>query len=253
MNLAHLLLAALAAAVAAAINSAAGGGSFVSFPTLVFLGVPPIMANATNSVAMWIGGAGSIGAYRDMLAHPSKHTRAALAVALLGGVTGALLLLRTPPKTFSAIVPWLLLFATVLFACGPLLRKLFPAGQRGEGVTEIPYGALVPMFFVSVYGGFFGGGQGFLMLALLAITGMIDVQRANALKIIVSFVNNGVPLIPFIVAGVLAWPYAIAMSVGALAGGYYGGRLVRRIPNEPLRWGIVALGVVMTVVFFRRG
>ena len=250
MNPAGLVLAAGAAAVAAAINSAAGGGSFVSFPALVFLGVPPIGANATNAVAMWVGGAGSIGGYRDLLEHPSPKTRAALATCLVGGVAGGLLLLRTPPQAFSAIIPWLLLFSTVLFALGPLLLRL---RGGGEPVREIPYAGLVPLFFVSVYGGFFGGGQGFLLLALFTLLGFTDLQRANALKIVLSFVNNGVPLIPFVIARALTWDAAGAMCVGALAGGYYGAKLVRRVPPEPLRWFIVGLGAVMTVVFFRRG
>ncbi len=250
MNGGALALAAGAAAVAAAINSAAGGGSFVSFPTLVFLGVPPIGANATNSVAMWVGGAGSIGGYRDLLEHPSARTRAALLTCLLGGVAGGLLLLRTPAKAFSAAIPWLLLFATLLFALGPLLLKL--RGGRGGAVREIPYAGLVPLFFVSVYGGFFGGGQGFLLLALFVLLGFADLQRANALKIVLSFVNNGVPLIPFVLARVVTWDAAAAMCGGALVGGYYGAKVVRRIPPEPLRWTIVALGAVMTVVFFRR-
>ncbi len=247
------MLAAGAAAVAAAVNSAAGGGSFISFPTLVFLGVPPIGANATNSVAMWVGGAGSIGGYRDLIEHPSAQTRAALLVCLLGGVTGGLLLLHTPPRAFSAIVPWLLLFSTLLFALGPLLLRLRGGGQPARETREIPYPGLVPLFFVSVYGGFFGGGQGFLLLALFVLLGFTDLQRANALKIVLSFVNNGVPLIPFVLARALTWDAAGAMCVGALAGGYYGAKLVRRIPPQPLRWFIVALGVVMTVVFFRRG
>lgn len=250
MNAGGLALAAGAAAVAAAINSAAGGGSFVSFPTLVFLGVPPIGANATNSVAMWVGGAGSIGGYRDLLERPTARTRAALLTCLLGGVTGGLLLLRTPAKTFSASIPWLLLFSTLLFVLGPLLLKL---GGRSRAVDEIPYGGLLPLFFVSVYGGFFGGGQGFLLLALFVLLGFTDLQRANALKIVLSFVNNGVPLIPFVIARAVTWDAAGAMCAGALVGGYYGAKLVRRIPPEPLRWTIVALGAVMTVVFFRRG
>jgi uncharacterized membrane protein YfcA len=245
-----LVLAAGAAAVAAAINSAAGGGSFVSFPTLVFLGVPPIGANATNSVAMWVGGAGSIGGYRDLLEHPSAQTRAALLTCLLGGVTGGLLLLHTPAKTFSAAIPWLLLFSTLLFALGPLLLRL---GGRSRAVRELPYAGLLPLFFVSVYGGFFGGGQGFLLLALFVLLGFTDLQRANALKIVLSFVNNGVPLIPFVIARAVTWDAAAAMCAGALVGGYYGAKLVRRIPPAPLRWTIVALGAVMTVVFFRRG
>ena len=251
MSPAGLAIAAAAAAAGAAVNSAAGGGSFISFPTLVFLGVPPITANATNSVAMWLGGAGSIGGYRDLLEHPTVRVRWMLAVCVLGGVTGALLLLRTPPAAFSAIIPWLLLFSTLLFAAGPLIRRL-TGGADADDVREPPYWALVPLFFCSVYGGFFGGGQGFLLLALFALTGMRDIHRANALKIVCSFVNNGVPLVPFILARALEWDAALAMCVGALVGGYYGARVVRRIPPEPLRWGIVALGAVMTVVFFRR-
>jgi uncharacterized membrane protein YfcA len=239
--------------VAAAINSGAGGGSFVSFPTLVFLGVPPISANATNSVAMWIGGAGSIGAYRDMLGSPTRRLLIMLAVCVLGGAAGALLLLHTPQHAFDVIVPWLLLFATVLFACGPILKKLRERDRaKGEDLTEPPIFALLPVFVVAVYGGYFGGGQGFLLLAMFALVGIANVQRANALKIVFSFVNNGVSTIPFVVAGVLEWDVAAVMCVSAVLGGYYGGKVVRKLPGEPLRWGIVTLGIVLTVLFFVR-
>lgn len=249
MNAAGLATAAAAAAVAGAINSAAGGGSFVSFPTLVFLGVPPITANATNTAAMWIGQAGSIRGFREDISRPTRRSIAAMLVSVLGGVAGAVLLLRTPLAAFNAIIPWLLLFSTLAFAASPLILRLT---KHPGGVEELPWSSLVPLFVVALYGGFFGGGQGLILLAYFALIGMTDLRRMNALKSVLAFINNGVPVIPFAIARALAWDAAIAMCIGAILGGYYGARLVRRVPPPAMRAAIVAAGAAMTIAFFLR-
>jgi hypothetical protein len=249
MNAAGLATVAAAGAVAAAINSAAGGGSFVSFPTLVFLGVPPIPANATNTTAMWIGQAGSIHGFRDSMLRPTPRFIAAMAVSVIGGILGAVILLHTPQHAFNIIIPWLLLFATIMFAISPWVLKL--ANNPG-GVTDVSWWSTLPLFVVALYGGFFGGGQGIVLLAYFALIGMTDLPKMNALKSVLAFINNGVPVIPFVIAGAITWDVAAAMCAGAIAGGYYGARLTRRLPPEAMRSAIVVLGFIASAAFFWR-
>ena len=249
MNPGALAIAGVAAAVAGAINSAAGGGSFISFPTLVFLGMPPIAANATNTAAMWLGQAGSIRGFREDMARPTRRFLAAMIVSALGGVVGALLLLHTPVRAFNAIIPWLLLFATLVFALSPLILKL---RKHAGGVEDVSWSSTVPLFFVAVYGGYFGGGQGLVLLAYFALIGMTHFGKMNALKSVLAFINNGVPVIPFVIAGALAWDVAAVMCAGAILGGYYGARIVRRVPPLVMRSIIVAVGAATTVAFFLR-
>ncbi len=244
-----LAIAGGAAAVAAVINSAAGGGSFLTFPTLVFLGVPPITANATNTAAMWLGQGGSITGFRDEMMRPTPRFIGAMIASVIGGIAGALLLLHTPPDTFNRVIPWLLLLATVTFAAAPLILRL----TKHQGNTaDIRLDSLLPLFAIAVYGGYFGGGQGLMLLAYFALIGMTDLRKMNALKAVLAFINNGVPVIPFVFARALAWDVAAVMCIGAIAGGYYGARVTRFIPPNILRIAIVAIGAVTTVAFFMR-
>lgn len=250
MNPAGLAIAAAAAAVGSALNSAAGGGSFVSFPALVFLGMPPVPANATNSVGMWIGNLGSIGGFREDIAHPTRRLLFALLTCLAGGALGGYFLLHIPQAAFSASVPWLLLASTLVFVFAPAIRRLAAHADRDE--TDIPPRWLAGVFPVSVYGGFFGGGQGILVLSLLAIAGLKNLNRMNALKMILVFVNNGAPLVSFMIAGVLSWDVVAAMGVGGFFGGYAGARVARRVPALWMRRFIIAMGAAMTMIFFLR-
>jgi uncharacterized membrane protein YfcA len=249
MNLSGLAIAGGAAAVAGAINSAAGGGSFISFPALVFVGMNPIAANATNTAAMWIGQAGSIQGFRDDIARPTKRFLAAMCVSAAGGIAGALLLLHTPTHAFNAIIPWLLLFSTLVFALSPLILKV---ANRTDDVQDVAWHSIVPLFVVAVYGGYFGGGQGLVLLAYFALLGMTNLRKMNALKSVLAFINNGVPVIPFVIARELAWDVAGVMSVCAILGGYFGARIVRRVPPPIVRSFIVVLGAATTVAFFLR-
>lgn len=244
-----LLAAAAAGAVGCAINAAAGGGSFISFPTLVFLGVPVMNAQATNATAMWLGATGSITGYRRELAQGSPRFYAAVLTSMAGGIVGALILIHTPQKTFAAVLPWLLLISTAVFTAGPWINKL--AKRTGE-VQEVPLIALPGLFLICAYGGFFSGGQGLLILAFLGLAGMTDLKRMNALKVIFQFINNMMPALTFVLARVLVADVAIATSAGAVLGGYFGARFARRIPARVLRALIIAVGVAMTVTFFYR-
>src|ERR1700691_175736 len=183
-----------------ALNAVAGGGSFIAFPALLFTGVPPIPANATNTIALWTAAVASGGAYRSRLNVPRRVMVPLLVASLIGGLAGAVLLLKTPAQTFMRVLPWLTLGATLLFAFG---RKL--AGSRGSVIehstsTAALMGATIFQLCVGVYGGYFGGGMGIVMLAMLAALGMTDIHGMNALKTVMGTVINGVAVITFIAA-----------------------------------------------------
>lgn len=240
------LLAGGSALVAGAMNAVAGGGTFLSFPALIACGIPPISANATNAAALWLGNVGGAHGYGKELREHRATLAPVLAVSAAGALVGAVLLIRTPAPVFSRMIPWLLLLATALFAASPLLRRRVPATQR--------YAAwqLAAQFAVAVYGGYFGAGMGILMLAILSFTGFPTFNAANATKNVLSVAINGVSLVPFIVARIIDWRFALPMAVLALAGGYAGAYVARRVPAAYARGTVIAIGAVMTVVFFRR-
>jgi hypothetical protein len=228
-------------------NSVAGGGSFLSFPSLVFAGVPPISANATNNAAMWVGQIGSTHGYREEVAAHRSVFVPAIVVSVVGALIGAILLLYTPPRTFERLIPWLLLFATLVFAVSPFLKR--------QNVAQIPRHApwqVAVQFFVAIYGGYFGAGMGIVMLAILAFSGLPNFNAQNAIKNGLSVVINGVALVPFIVARIIDWRFAIPMALIALAGGYFGARFFRRLPQNLSRAIVVVIGAAMTIVFFVR-
>lgn len=247
----HLILLLAAAFVAGALNAVAGGGSFLTLPALVFVGMPPVVANATGTVALLPGYvSGALGFREDLEAPPGLTLRALTVLSLVGGAIGAALLLVTDDKTFSKIVPWLLLLATVLFAVGPmLLRRLKGSG----GGTQASAGkSAAGMLAVSIYGGYFNGGLGILLLALFGLLGQTKLNAMNGMKNVVSALLTAIAVAIYAWGGVVAWPQALVMMVAATAGGYFGARLARRIPAPLMRAGIVLTGLVMTVLFFLR-
>lgn len=245
--LAWLLLGG-AAFVAGALNAVAGGGSFLTLPALVWAGVPAVAANATGTVALLSGYVSGAWGFREGLrAPPGLSMRALLGWSLVGGATGAALLLYSGERTFSALVPWLLLAATALFAMGPWwLARV----QRRQGAS--PWRAAAGVFAVAVYGGYFNGGLGILLLALFGLLGEQDLRVSNGLKNVVSAVLTAVAVAVYAVGALVHWPQALAMMVAATAGGYLGARAARRLPPAVLRAGIVVTGLVMTAIFFAR-
>lgn len=237
-----------AGVVGGALNSVAGGGSFVAFPTLLFLGVPPVAANATNTVALWAGAAASGGAYRSRFSVPAKVVAPLLAASLVGGLAGAYLLLKTPEQTFLRVLPWLTLGATLLFVLGK--RKARNAGiEHNASPGAIALASLFQLI-VAVYGGYFGGGMGILMLAMLAVLGMTDIHGMNAIKSVMGFAINGVAVATFVVAHAVYWKQGSVMIVGAMAGGYFGAHFAQKLPPAWVRRFVVAVGTGMTVYFF---
>ncbi len=243
-----ILLLAGAAFLAGIMNAVAGGGSFLTFPALVFTGVPSLIANASSTVALFPGSFASAWAYRkDFETFGTIPFKASLAVSLAGGVAGALLLLNTSQHAFDIIIPWLLALATLLFAFGPKLAPLL-ASKFQIGVKS----ALCAQFVVAIYGGYFGGAVGLIMLALFSLLGLTNIRAMNALKTLLGGSMNAMAVICFVVAGKVWWPQTAVMLVGAVAGGYFGARVARNLNPKLVRGVIVATGVLMTVVFFRR-
>jgi len=240
----------LAGALGGALNSVAGGGSFIAFPALLFTGVPPIPANATNTIALWTAAAASGGAYRKRLDVPRRVLMPLLSASLVGGLVGAFLLLKTPAHTFMRVLPWLTLGATLLFAFG----KKLAGGRRSviehEATASALAGAALFQLAVAVYGGYFGGGMGIVMLAMLAALGMTDIHAMNALKSVMGFVINGVAVVTFVVARAVYWKHGIIMIVGGIAGGYLGAHYAMKVPQVWIRMFVVAVGAAMTVYFF---
>ena len=231
-------------------NSVAGGGTFFSFPALLAVGVPPVTANASNSVALWPASLSGAWAYRKELARYKRYLIPMGIVSLLGGVGGGLLLLTTKDATFSRLIPWLLLFATVLFAFSGRISQWLRGAHGGK--PENTPGALAGHAVVSVYGGFFGAGMGILMLASLAMAGHDDVHEINAIKNLLSAVIYSVTVTTFVIAGAVDWPYTLIMLATATLGGYWGASVARKIPALWLRRFIIAVGIILTAFYFHK-
>jgi len=245
-----ILFAFAAAVFAGGLNSVAGGGSFISFPALLFVGLPPIVANATNNTAMWLGTLSSVGGYREEFGAPRRRFVPALAVAAAGGVIGAILLLVTPEATFSRMIPYLLLVATLIFAASDVLRR-FGRSLEAHPVA-ISARLFGPLFVVAIYGGYFGAGVGILILALLALVGWTEIHRMNAVKVLLAACINGVAVVPFALAGKVAWTIAFVVAAGAMLGGYFGARVARKTQPVVVRAFVLAVGTAMTIYFFVR-
>ncbi|MDP9162236.1 MAG: sulfite exporter TauE/SafE family protein [Acidobacteriota bacterium] len=252
MTLGHAIFLFAAGILGGALNAVAGGGGFIAFPALVFVGVPQIPANATNTVALWTGVTASGGAYRKQLDVPKRVLVPLLVAGVAGGILGAFLLLKTPEQTFAKLLPWLMLGATLLFIFGRMLAGKRTSSVGWQATNAAIVGASVFELLVAIYGGYFGGGLGIVNLAMLAAVGMTDIHAMNALKAVLSSAINGVAVIVFIFSRAIFWPHAIVMTIGALIGGYFGAKYALRLPQIWIRWFVILVGTSMTVYFFTR-
>jgi len=232
-----------AALAAGAINAIAGGGSLVTFPTLVAVGLPPVAASITNTVALCPGYLGATIAQRRDLAGQGKRIAMLLPVAAAAGVGGGLLLLHTGAHAFDIAVPFLLLVASLLVGAQDKIRALLFRKKRPDALAMLPIAA------AGVYGGYFGAGMGVMILAALGIVLADDLIRINALKQSISLVVNVAAAVLFVFSDRVHWPFAGVMFACALAGGLIGGKLASRIPAKYLRWLIVVLGLALAVVY----
>ena len=294
MTLPQIALLFVTAIMGGTLNSVAGGGTFITLPSLIFTGVLPINANATSTVALWPGSIASVGAYyKELRKQKLTQTLILSGASLVGGILGAFLLLSTSQSTFVRLLPYLLLIATVLFAVsGPVTARLhhrktaqiqmpvsdeaiaassnatplppqsevdqsIQASQSEQGMSftkHTSWPVLVGITFlqliIAIYGGYFGGGIGILMLATLGLMGMENIHEMNAMKTLLTTCINGVAVIIFIAKGVVEWPQAILMVVGAIIGGFGGAYFARKLNPLWVRWFVIAVGVSMTIYFF---
>jgi len=231
-------------------NAVVGGGTLFTFPVILSVGISPVIANATTTVALWPGTVTSARAQIEELRRSRARLTPRIIGATLGGLIGALLLLATSDAVFFKLVPWLLAIATSLFTFSrPIVRRI--AKLSGHNRSNLR--ALITMeFFSSIYGGYFGAAIGILLLASIALAGEHDMQSANAQRNFLVCFINGIAAAVFVIMGVVDWTVALIVMAGAIAGGYIGGRIARRIPSEPLRHIVTAAGIIFSVVYFVR-
>jgi len=248
------IIAFIAALIAGAINSVAGGGTLLSFPALVWIGLPSVVANATSTVAIWPGSLGGMLGYREDMRSLPPHSYQLIIPSIIGGIIGAVLLAITPTDVFDRLVPMLILFATVLFMLQePMQRMIKTPDKAHAGSTTWLVGALVFQFFVAVYGGYFGAGMGILMLAAFGILGYTDIHQMNGLKTLLAVFINGIAALYFIWKGLVVWPEASIMAVASILGGVWGAGFARRLGQKGVRRIIIGIGFGMALSMLIRG
>ncbi|MCU0242695.1 MAG: sulfite exporter TauE/SafE family protein [Vicinamibacteria bacterium] len=253
MGAIDIIIIAIAAAIAGMINSVAGGGTLVSFPALIWIGVDPVVANATNTVAVWPGAFAAMLGYRQELASGRRFIALLIAPSLIGGVLGAVLLLRTPTRVFVSIVPFLILGATLLIALQDPIARLLGLTDDARRSRHFYAGAMAFQLLVAIYGGYFGAGIGILMLAALGFLGLTDIHRMNAIKTLLGASINGVAALYFAASGAVNWRAGLVMAIAAMIGGYGGAGLAKRLGKTFVRRTIVVIGLLMALALFLKG
>ncbi|MDB4876901.1 MAG: hypothetical protein JWM41_3347 [Gemmatimonadetes bacterium] len=254
-----LLAVVLISVVAGGMNAIAGGGTLLTFPALVGLGITPIVANATSTVALWPGAVSSMWGYRGELAGARKWAIGFALPSLTGGAVGAWLLLRTPPERFAELVPWLVLGATSLFMLQPVVMKkvrerraarLSPGASTADDASDAERTRHFPkpsilfvQFCLGIYGGYFGAGVGIMMLAILGFMGLTNIHRMNGLKNWGGLCMNFVAAAMFAFSSLVTWSVALSMAVGSIGGGYLGARAAQRVPQRYIRRAVIAIGL----------
>ena len=254
VSLVHSIIIVVAGCVAGLMNSIAGGGTLVTFPSLIFIGLPSIAANATSTVALLPGTMGSAAGYRNNIGSVKRWLKLFAPVSLIGGLLGGILLVETPSRVFDWLVPFLILFATILFMAqssfahvlGTRAATLSPGGPSRKWIA----GAVIFQFAVAVYGGYFGAGIGILMLASLGMLGFDNVHEMNTLKVILGFLINIVAAFYFMASGLIHWSTAGIMAAGTIVGGYSGAHFAQRVPQARVRALITGIGLVISAVMF---
>ncbi len=245
----------LAAVAAGAVNAIAGGGSLISFPALVGFGVPAKFANTTNNAALWPGAiAGMVGFWEEV--KRARKLVAFLAIpSFIGGLLGAYILAQTPEDLFRQLTPFLILFATLLFAFKDYFAKFTRrGGEDSDHITGVGgVAGFILQLIIATYGGFFGAGQSIMMMAAFGIMGVRDIHEINGIKTASAVIVNGVALVYFITQDLIIWNLAIWMGIGAIIGGYLAARISKRVNQKILRWTVIAIGLMVSVVLFMRG
>jgi uncharacterized protein len=248
----HASVAFGAALLAGLVNSVAGGGTLLTFPTLIWLGLNPVTANATSTVAVWPGVVSSAWGYRRELRTIESRLFWLLVPSVIGGLAGAWLLRFTPPALFDRLIPYLLLFATLLFMSHGLVQRWMKSDALVQGSARWLGGVLIFQLLVAVYGGYFGAGIGIFMLAALGLIGLTDMHQMNGLRVLLGGTMNGVAIVYFVAHRMVFWPDVLVMAAGTIAGGYGGAGLARRLGPRAVRRIVIAIGMALAVSFFVR-
>jgi uncharacterized membrane protein YfcA len=249
MSLVSSFIVFITAFAAGAINAIAGGGTLLTFPVLLWLGLDAKVANATSTVALWPGLFGGLYGYRKELENSSTILIRLGLTSIVGGAVGAWLLIGTPSPLFARMVPFLILFATLLFMSQGAINRWLRFGSIEEKQTNLFWsGAIIFQFFSSMYGGYFGAGNGILMLAAMGLLGLHDLNRANGIKNFLGICINSTAVLIFSLKGLVVWQDSLIMAVGALAGGYFGARMAVRVGPSWVRKGVVVIGFVIFIV-----
>lgn len=248
------LLIFLAAIAAGMLNSIAGGGTLITFPTLILAGHAPIVANATNALALVPAGWSSMFGYRAALREMPRRFTVLVIPSAIGGGVGAVLLRLTPPPTFDRLVPFLIIFATVLFMLQGVVQRWLRTSDVGHHpvTTKWLVGASFYQFVVGIYGGYFGAGMGILMLAVMGMMGMADIHQMNGLKNLIGSFINLIASLYFIYSGLIDWPTAALMSIGSMIGGYAAAGIARRLSQTMVRKVVILIGFGMALSLFLR-
>lgn len=250
MNGSRIGLLFAAGFIAGLMNAVAGGGTIITFPALILAGISPIGANATSTVALLPGSLAGVAGYRRMLPSVWKWIRLFALVSVIGGLAGAILLTKTPERVFARLVPYLILFATILFTARTFFARVFRLESKSVGSARWLVCAILFQILVSIYGGYFGAGIGILMLASLGMLGFVDIHQMNAVKNVLAFLINVIAAVYFVIKGMIDWPAAGMVAAGAIAGGYSGAHFSQKIPQRAVRFSITAIGLIITAVMF---
>ncbi|WP_415891200.1 sulfite exporter TauE/SafE family protein [Neptuniibacter sp. SY11_33] len=248
----ELLILFVAGFFGGVLNAIAGGGSFITFPALMFVGVPPISANATNTFSACAGYMSGTYALRKDIRQDRKNLIKLILISFIGGIAGAVLLLRTPEEVFLEAVPWLLLFATVLFIFGGRLNSVLKnlSGTHKHASAVGGFLLMLLLFGVCLYGGFFNAGLGIITLSYLALAGYNNINTMNGIKLLVSSCVSLIAIVLFIIDGVIDWYSGMIVLVGTLAGGYYAAHYSRQLPQQWVRNFVIIASCGITAYFF---
>src|SRR5213596_1235622 len=244
----HAAAMFVAAFFAGVVNSIAGGGTLLTFPVLIWLGLDPKIANATSTVALWPGLFGGLFGYRREMNDSSLILMRLGVISVIGGGVGAWLLIATPAPMFARLVPFLILFATILFMMQTPVNRWLHLPAAGKESTKAWWiGAIVFQFFSAIYGGYFGAGNGILMLAAMGLLGMHDIHRANGIKNFLGICINSMAVFSFSISHLVIWTKSLLMAVAATVGGYVGSRMAQRVGRTFIRRAIVMIGFAITI------
>ena len=249
----ELIVLCASAMLAGIVNSVAGGGTLLTFPALVWTLGNPVIANATSTTVLFPGSLAAIWGYRREVANQRKWIVPLIVPSLIGGLLGTWLIVSQPDKVFEVLVPWLILLATVLFLLQPMISRWTGIGQPHQQPSPIVFAGIIGFqFLVALYGGYFGAGIGILMLSSLALMGVGDIHQMNALKSLLASAINGMSVVIFLAYGKVDWRFAVPMIIAAIAGGFLGASVARRLNKDLVRYSVIAIGLALAVYYFAR-